>query len=695
VRTGSKGRLYVWCALICAVGVPALVVTGAASAAALTRYVSSSGDNTANDCTDSGNPCATVQYAVDQADEGDTIDVAGTIDDNVTVRISLTITQWPGQAPAVLDGTSSDIVVTVDGTDAVVPPVVTLSGLTIQNGASFSSDGGGIVNNATLTVSNSTIANNSSLGVLTSGGGIANSAGGTLTVENSTISGNLASFGGGIDNHGTLDVENSMFSGNSGDGGGISDESDGTLTVASSTFSGNSGSEGGAILESGTGTVVRSTITGNSANGGAGISVQPGATLLVAESTFTGNSALFGGALRSNGALTVESSTITGNSADDGAAIAIGDSATLAGDILAEQQGPNCVAQAGGFTDDGYNVDDDGTCGLSSANHSVSHSTAIADYLSSLTDNGGPTQTVALLNTPSPATVQADPAVGAIPPSFDLPEAVDGKTAACSIPDQRGIAPAAIFNCDMGAYLLQPTTTSLAASANSTAQGGSVTYTATVAPLPDGGTVAFSDGAGNPATANCAAQTVTGGQATCTVSYPAAGSYSVAAGYSGTANSAKSSSSSLSLTVNDTEAPTAPANLSGRISHNALILSWGASNDNVGVDHYEAYRDGGAIKSVAGTQHSVTLRSFNRHGPTAYTVRAFDAAGNAGDLSGTVTAKPTPRPKSAPKKIPRWAWKLHTWQTHHNGARPATPKPLPRWYAAWAKWRNDLFELVG
>ena len=481
-----RRRLLLGCAIACALG--ALLAGGASAAGGQTRYVASSGDNTVNDCTDSANPCATVQYAVNQADLGDTVAVAGTIDDNVTVRKSLTISQWPGQAAAVLDGTGSDIVLTVDGTDAVIPPVVTLSGLTIENGTS-SGDGGGILNNATLTVSNSTISNNSSFTIATGGGGgIANEAGGTLTVESSTISGNLASFGGGIENHGTLDVENSTFSGNSAsDGGGISDESDGTLTVANSTFSGNSGSEGGAILEFGTGTVVRSTITGNSANGGAGISVQPGATLLVAESTFTGNTALVGGALRSSGALAVESSTITGNSASDGAAIAAGDNTTLAADILAEQDGPNCDALAGAFADAGYSVDDDGTCGLSSANHSVSGSTAIANYLGDLADNGGPTQTAALLNAPSPPTVQADPALGAVPPSFDLPEAVDGKTAACSIPDQRGRTPAAGLDCDIGAYLLQPTTTSLAASANSTAQGGSVTYTATVAPLPDGG----------------------------------------------------------------------------------------------------------------------------------------------------------------------------------------------------------------
>ena len=64
-------------------------------------------------------------------------------------------------------------------------------------------------------------------------------------------------------------------------------------------------------------------------------------------------------------------------------------------------------------------------------------------------------------------------------------------------------------------------------------QNASVTYTATVTPSSDGGTVSFNDGAGNPATAHCAAQSLSGGTATCTVSYANIGDYSVTATYSG------------------------------------------------------------------------------------------------------------------------------------------------------------------
>ena len=80
------------------------------------------------------------------------------------------------------------------------------------------------------------------------------------------------------------------------------------------------------------------------------------------------------------------------------------------------------------------------------------------------------------------------------------------------------------------------TTTALASSSNPSTTGQSVTYTATVTPLPDGGTVAFTD---NTATVTgCGAvvvSTVTG-KATCTTSSTATGSHSIAATYSGNAD---------------------------------------------------------------------------------------------------------------------------------------------------------------
>ncbi len=77
------------------------------------------------------------------------------------------------------------------------------------------------------------------------------------------------------------------------------------------------------------------------------------------------------------------------------------------------------------------------------------------------------------------------------------------------------------------------TRTTLGASAFLPVTGGSVTYTATVAPAPDGGTVAFND-AGTPIS-GCATQPVntTTGIATCETSYPTAGVHAITASFSG------------------------------------------------------------------------------------------------------------------------------------------------------------------
>ncbi len=92
-----------------------------------------------------------------------------------------------------------------------------------------------------MTVTNSLIYGNSSTSL--NGGGVLNS--GTLTVSNSTITGNTAAYwGGGIYNIGTLTVSNSTITGNTANastspGTGI-DNNGGTVTITSSIVAGNS-----------------------------------------------------------------------------------------------------------------------------------------------------------------------------------------------------------------------------------------------------------------------------------------------------------------------------------------------------------------------------------------------------------------------------------------------------------------------
>ena len=80
--------------------------------------------------------------------------------------------------------------------------------------------------------------------------------------------------------------------------------------------------------------------------------------------------------------------------------------------------------------------------------------------------------------------------------------------------------------------VLIPTTTTLSSSPDPSVAGQSVTYTATINPVPDGGTVAFTDG--STTISGCDAEAITaGGTATCTTAPATAGPHSISAWYSG------------------------------------------------------------------------------------------------------------------------------------------------------------------
>jgi hypothetical protein len=140
----------------------------------------------------------------------------------------------------------------------------TISGLTIARGNASSSFGGGISNNATLTLANDTISGNSAA---FGGGGVANA--GPLTLTNCAILANSGGSGGsGIANNSTLTISGSTIAGNSadgGNGGGISNN--GTTTLRNSTIAGNaaSGAGGGVHNFSGTVTVTNTIIGLNTA----------------------------------------------------------------------------------------------------------------------------------------------------------------------------------------------------------------------------------------------------------------------------------------------------------------------------------------------------------------------------------------------------------------------------------------------
>ena len=260
---------------------------------------------------------------------------------------------------------------TITLTSAQLPTITDGAGLTIDGGSADITISGDnkyrvfeVVSGAKLTLSNLTVANGA-VGISEGGGGI-RSINSTLEVSNSTISDNSAYAGGGIYIEGggtTLEVSNSTISDNSADlsGGGINifrSRSDGGIvkaTVSNSTISGNStnASGGGIYNQLGTLEVSNSTISGNSAHPGFG----------------------GGGIQGSYGGSTLKNTNVANSPSASGG---------------------SC---AGTIADGGYNLDSDGSCGFGTTNHSLSGTTdnPLDPKLGPLADNGGPTKTHALL----------------------------------------------------------------------------------------------------------------------------------------------------------------------------------------------------------------------------------------------------------------------------------------------------------
>ncbi len=92
----------------------------------------------------------------------------------------------------------------------------------------------------------------------------------------------------------------------------------------------------------------------------------------------------------------------------------------------------------------------------------------------------------------------------------------------------------------------------------------------------------------------------------------------------------------------DTQAPTAPANLTFTEPVSGQVrLAWGAASDNTGVTGYDVYANNTLRGSVAG--NVLTYTDTQSAGATvSYFVRAKDAAGNVSVNSNTVTRNGTP-----------------------------------------------------
>ncbi len=168
---------------------------------------------------------------------------------------------------------------------------------------------------------------------------------------------------------------------------------------------------------------------GHTSGNGGGIDNREGGTLEVTNSTFSNNSASQSGGGIDNfqGTLTMSNSTFSQNSAQNagGGILNYKGTATFNNTIVANSTGPNC---SGSITDGGGNLDDGTTCQFSSA----SKSNADDGLDDGLKDNGGPTQTIALMSD-----------------SAAIDAVVDDN---CPATDQRGVSRPQGTGCDIGAF---------------------------------------------------------------------------------------------------------------------------------------------------------------------------------------------------------------------------------------------------
>jgi hypothetical protein len=189
------------------------------------------------------------------------------------------------------------------------------------------------------------------------------------------------------------------------------------------------------------------------------------------------------------------------------------------------------------------------------------------------------------------------------------------------------------------------TTTALSASNTSPPAGSSVTYTATVTPGNTGptepsGTVAFLDG-GNPISGCTAQQLKAGSQsstATCSVTYPAAGSHTITATYGADANFNGSTSQPTTVTVQP--APTFP---------NTPVLDSFAQSGPLGSNWKSpALQDAGTVSvsatsgqtvSSSGTASALWIATpFNADEEAYLTVPTLPAAGHVFQVDTRVSS---------------------------------------------------------
>ncbi len=354
------------------------------------------------------------------------------------IELSEAVTiEGPGQALLTIDAQQQSRIFNI----TTFAGDFTFSGLTLTGGSPLSGRGGAIrsLTFDTLTIDQSTVSGNSTTGDQDDGGGV--SSLGPILLTGSTVRGNSTaghdSKGGGVFSlSGTITLIDSTVSGNSttdtfARGGGIYTQ--GAVMLTDSTVSGNStagvGADGGGISSEGAVTLASSTVSGNfttadSADGGGIFSLLD--TVTLSASTLSGNStagnSADGGGIYSKGAVTLQHSTITDNHANHANAFGGGvwndnDSIVIDHSIVAgntDGGGLGDIRPGTGALTVDYSLIGTGVTPSGGDNNVPSNSPNLAP----LTSNGGTTKTHAPL--PDSLAIDAgDPSILFNPAEFD------------------------------------------------------------------------------------------------------------------------------------------------------------------------------------------------------------------------------------------------------------------------------------
>ncbi|MDA7492620.1 DUF4347 domain-containing protein, partial [bacterium] len=247
---------------------------------------------------------------------------------------------------------------------------VTIEDLTLRNGDSGDGDGGAIRNST-----------------------------GTLNLNNVRFVSNTGANGGALANSGTAVLKGVKFEANIADGvgGGIYQTGLGDLQLIESTLDqNNAGITGGGIQNEGVNlTIDRSTLSNNETAGGLGGAIYNMATgqTNFTNTTLSGNVAAQGGAIYTESDVKVTNATIVNNNGAGSITVMNEGSVTIKNSILLKNNGTNTNQALNSL---GFNIED-GTNAFNLSTGDQTSANTFYNTMGDLSNNGGPTETHALL----------------------------------------------------------------------------------------------------------------------------------------------------------------------------------------------------------------------------------------------------------------------------------------------------------